>query len=198
MPPRKDSQTLDHLLHQMDLAFTNVTGQTISFIDQSGSWHGPLRLERFTQFCRCVMDSPEGAARCRACNHTMGLRAGDGVVVECCHMGVSVISMPVPVEEELKRLASATGVNVYPQKPNKAFDVNGESYRMSGKEYETFAITQGQTSYDLLTTITSDPIYAGLPDAQKAELVKDVYSFAAIVARKTASDSISPRSSNGE
>ena len=100
MPPRKDSQTLDHLLHQMDLAFTNVTGQTISFIDQSGSWHGPLRLERFTQFCRCVMDSPEGAARCRACNHTMGLRAGDGVVVECCHMGVSVISMPVPVEEE--------------------------------------------------------------------------------------------------
>lgn len=100
MPPHKDSRALDHLLRQMDLAFTNVTGQTISFIDQSGSWHGPLRLERFTQFCRCVMDSPEGAARCRACNHTMGLRAGDGVVVECCHMGVSVISMPVPVEEE--------------------------------------------------------------------------------------------------
>lgn len=100
MPPDRDSAALDRLLGQMDLAFTNVTGQTISFIDQGGCWHGPLRLERFTQFCRCVMESREGAARCRACNHTIGLHCGSGVAVECCHMGVSVISMPVPVAEE--------------------------------------------------------------------------------------------------
>ena len=99
MQPYDDSLVLDRLLGQMDLAFTNITGQTISFIDHRGRWHGPLRLERFTDFCRCVMDSPEGAARCRACNHTMGLRSGGGGAVECCHMGVSVISMPVPVAE---------------------------------------------------------------------------------------------------
>lgn len=99
MQPYDDSLVLDRLLGQMDLAFTNITGQTISFIDHWGRWHGPLRLERFTDFCRCVMDSPEGAARCRACNHTMGLRSGGGGAVECCHMGVSVISMPVPVAE---------------------------------------------------------------------------------------------------
>lgn len=100
MQPYDDSLVLDRLLGQMDLAFTNITGQTISFIDHRGRWHGPLRLERFTDFCRCVMDSPEGAARCRACNHTMGLRSGGGGAVECCHMGVSVISMPVPVAEQ--------------------------------------------------------------------------------------------------
>ncbi len=100
MPARKDSTTLDRLLGQMDLAFTSVTGQTISFIDKRGHWQGPLRLERFTDFCRCVMDSPEGAARCRACNHTMGLRSDGGVAVACCHMGVSVISMPVPIAEK--------------------------------------------------------------------------------------------------
>lgn len=60
MQPYDDSLVLDRLLGQMDLAFTNITGQTISFIDHRGRWHGPLRLERFTDFCRCVMDSPEG------------------------------------------------------------------------------------------------------------------------------------------
>lgn len=45
MQPYDDSLVLDRLLGQMDLAFTNITGQTISFIDHRGRWHGPLRLE---------------------------------------------------------------------------------------------------------------------------------------------------------
>ena len=91
--------TLDHLLQRMDQTFTRMTGQTISFIDQSGEWHVPLRLEHFTDFCRCVISSKNGASRCRSCNHAFGLLADKEVKTACCHMGVSVISVPVIIQD---------------------------------------------------------------------------------------------------
>lgn len=53
---------LNQLLQQMDRTFSNVTGQSVSFIDQEGHYQGPLRLDVFTGFCRRVISSEKGAS----------------------------------------------------------------------------------------------------------------------------------------
>lgn len=58
---------LNQLLQQMDRTFSNVTGQSVSFIDQEGHYQGPLRLDVFTGFCRRVISSEKGAQHCLAC-----------------------------------------------------------------------------------------------------------------------------------
>ncbi len=92
-----ENSVLNHLLRQMDQTFTNMTGETISFIDQEGHWQRPLHLDRFTAFCRYVVNSELGRERCQSCNHSFGLCTGKGLNVMRCHMGVSVISVPVPI-----------------------------------------------------------------------------------------------------
>ena len=87
---------LNQLLQQMDRTFSNVTGQSVSFIDQEGHYQGPLRLDVFTGFCRRVISSEKGAQHCLACNHSFGLDAEQRCTVSQCHMGISVISVPVP------------------------------------------------------------------------------------------------------
>ena len=88
---------LNQLLQQMDRTFSNVTGQSVSFIDQEGHYQGPLRLDVFTGFCRRVISSEKGAQHCLACNHSFGLDAEQRCTVSQCHMGISVISVPVPL-----------------------------------------------------------------------------------------------------
>ena len=90
---------LNQLLQQMDRTFSNVTGQSVSFIDQEGHYQGPLRLDVFTGFCRRVISSEKGAQHCLACNHSFGLDAEQRCTVSQCHMGISVISVPVPLQE---------------------------------------------------------------------------------------------------
>ena len=90
---------LNQLLQQMDRTFSNVTGQSVSFIDQEGHYQGPLRLDVFTGFCRRVISSEKGAQHCLACNHSFGLDAEQQCTVSQCHMGISVISVPVPLPE---------------------------------------------------------------------------------------------------
>ena len=90
---------LNQLLQQMDRTFSNVTGQSVSFIDQEGHYQGPLRLDVLTGFCRRVISSEKGAQHCLACNHSFGLDAEQRCTVSQCHMGISVISVPVPLPE---------------------------------------------------------------------------------------------------
>ena len=90
---------LNQLLQQVDRTFSNVTGQSVSFIDQEGHYQGPLRLDVFTGFCRRVISSEKGAQHCLACNHSFGLDAEQRCTVSQCHMGISVISVPVPLPE---------------------------------------------------------------------------------------------------
>lgn len=90
---------LNQLLQQMDRTFSNVTGQSVSFIDQEGHYQGPLRLDVFTGFCRRVISSEKGAQHCLACNYSFGLDAEQRCTVSQCHMGISVISVPVPLPE---------------------------------------------------------------------------------------------------
>lgn len=90
---------LNQLLQQMDRTFSNVTGQSVSFIDQEGHYQGPLRLDVFTGFCRRVISSEKGAQHYLACNHSFGLDAEQRCTVSQCHMGISVISVPVPLPE---------------------------------------------------------------------------------------------------
>lgn len=110
---------LNQLLQQMDRTFSNVTGQSVSFIDQEGHYQGPLRLDVFTGFCRRVISSEKGAQHCLACNHSFGLDAEQRCTVSQCHMGISVISVPVPLPEA--RGLSLTYGQFLTQDTEKAF-----------------------------------------------------------------------------
>lgn len=92
--------TSDYLdaLKQVGAKFTKATGQSISFIDRSGEWKYSPDLDCFTSFCRCVITSEKGRRLCCECNNAFERLKGDAVDVSQCHMGVSVVSVPVRSE----------------------------------------------------------------------------------------------------
>ncbi len=90
---------LNQLLQQMDRTFSNVTGRAC-----------PLSIRRDTIRGRCGWTclpasaagssaAKKGAQHCLACNHSFGLDAEQRCTVSQCHMGISVISVPVPLPE---------------------------------------------------------------------------------------------------
>lgn len=93
-----------------------------------------------------------------------------------------------PMEQELIRLYEATGINVIPTRAEKSIETSAGTKYLTAEEYVEFAKKQGQTAYDLLTKVTSSSAYQSLVDEDKAELVKDVYSYASAVAKMSVSD----------
>lgn len=83
------------LLQQVNSAFTSITGQSISFIDQSGEWKIPLNYNLFTDFCKYIITSPEGSTLCRDCNHAFEDISGTDAKICQCHMGITMISVPI-------------------------------------------------------------------------------------------------------
>lgn len=89
-----------------------------------------------------------------------------------------------PMEEELKRLAEATGnSNVLPGRAQKYFKVNNEDYAMTQEEYQKHLIDRGQTSFRLANDIVNDPSYRKLDDTTKAQAVELAYEYAASMAK---------------
>lgn len=83
------------LLQQVDNTFTSITGQSISFIDRLGEWKIPLNLNLFTDFCKYVISSKIGSVMCRDCNHAFHCINENGANIDQCHMGVTMISVPI-------------------------------------------------------------------------------------------------------
>ena len=83
-----------------------------------------------------------------------------------------------PMENELLRLYKATGESsVLPKMASKYFTVNGERYDLSGEEWTSFQKLMGQSSYQLLTNLVNSKAFQKLSDAEKVEVIEDVYTF---------------------
>lgn len=88
--------------------------------------------------------------------------------------------------EELNRLGTSTGENVYPDRAPTYITVKGKDINFSAEEYVSFAKDMGQTQKKLLEQVLAVPGYKDLPDVQKAEVVKAVYKYAKATAAERA------------
>ena len=88
--------------------------------------------------------------------------------------------------EELNRLGTSTGENVYPDRAPTYVTVDGKRVYFSAEEYVSFAKDMGQTQKKLLEQVLAVPGYKDLPDAQKAEVVQAVYKYAKATASERA------------
>ena len=88
--------------------------------------------------------------------------------------------------EELNRLGTSTGENVYPDRAPTYITVKGKDINFSAEEYVSFAKDMGQTQKKLLEQVLSVPGYEDLPDAQKVKVVKEVYQYAKATAAERA------------
>ena len=88
--------------------------------------------------------------------------------------------------EELNRLGTSTGENVYPDRAPTYVTVDGKRVHFSAEEYVSFAKDMGQTQKKLLEQVLAVPGYKDLPDVQKAEVVQAVYKYAKATASERA------------
>lgn len=89
----------EKIIEQIGQKFVSVTGQSISFIDSRGQWKGPLKLDLFTEFCHCVICTEEGKRLCSQCNQVFDKTENGRIDVGQCHMGVTLVSVPVTIEK---------------------------------------------------------------------------------------------------
>lgn len=92
------------------------------------------------------------------------------------------------VERELQKVRDATGeTSVFPSRAQRYIEVNGARKDLSAEEYQTYATTKGQTSYDLVSEAIRLPEYRSMSDGEKAEYISDLYSYANAVAKRSVS-----------
>lgn len=92
------------------------------------------------------------------------------------------------VEQELQRLKDATGDGgVFPARAARYFTVNGERKDLTAEEYQRYAKTIGNTSYQLVKEGTGSAAYRSMSDSEKAAYIDRLYAYA----DQTAKSSIS-------
>ena len=90
------------------------------------------------------------------------------------------------MEKELLRLYKSTGETVLPSRADKYIYIDQDRVYLNAEEYQTYAVTKGQTAYRLLTEITASKAYADMDDYLKAEAVSYAYSYANAIAKRDA------------
>nr|WP_325195170.1 hypothetical protein [uncultured Oscillibacter sp.] len=92
------------------------------------------------------------------------------------------------VEQELQRLKDATGDGgVFPARAARYFTVNGERKDLTAEEYQKYAKTLGNASYQLVKEGTGSAAYRSMNDSEKAAYIDRLYAYA----DQTAKSSIS-------
>lgn len=93
-----------------------------------------------------------------------------------------------PVDSEIQRLYTQTGISsVVPSRASKSITVNGEKINLDKDQYVEYAKVKGQTAFDMLSFIFDTEEYQALTDAQKADLVSDVYEYSNDVGKSAVS-----------
>ena len=93
------------------------------------------------------------------------------------------------VDEMLKQLYAKTGESsVLPTSFSKNFNVNGERLDLSANQYTTAQKTKGQTAYNMLNQLVADSNFRKLSAEDKADIIKDVYSYATVKGKQKVSD----------
>ena len=84
-----------------------------------------------------------------------------------------------PMETELDRLYKVTGNSaVLPKSMSKYFNVDKVRHDLSADEWERYQTVAGQTAYSMLSDLVNSPAYRSLTDAQKADAVEDIFTYA--------------------
>lgn len=94
--------------------------------------------------------------------------------------GYSSVKEIDPVEEELQRVADATGMtSVLPDRADKKIgDVN-----LTAEQYTEYANTRGNEMYNLMQKVIDSSAYNGMSDSAKAEVLNDTKLVANAIAR---------------
>lgn len=84
------------------------------------------------------------------------------------------------VDKEIQRLYDQTGNGaVVPRRAEKSITVDGKDLRLTAEKYTEFARKRGQTAYSVLDDLIQDDAYRSMSDEEKADMVSDVYEYAA-------------------
>ena len=90
-----------------------------------------------------------------------------------------------PVDKELAEIYEETGEkSVLPSYADKSFKVDGETYRLSSKEYTEYAQAKGQLSFKLINELLSNSDYQKLDVDEKVEIIGQMYQAANAEAKK--------------
>ncbi len=88
------------------------------------------------------------------------------------------------VDVELKRLAKETGESgVFPKSAPKKVEFKGITKNLTAEEYVYYATQKGQLSADFVSDAIKNPKYKQLDDSQKANVIKNLYSYANVKAK---------------
>ena len=88
------------------------------------------------------------------------------------------------VSEEISRLYKITGESgVYPSTPKKYVKFRDVRKDLSQEEYYNYATFKGQRQADMVDEAIHSKEYKSLTDEQKAEVIKDIYNYASILAK---------------
>lgn len=90
--------------------------------------------------------------------------------------------------EELKRIFKETDVDVFPNLAEKSFAVDKKTKYLTADEYVTYAKAKGNYSFDYLKEFMEHSSYKRLTDAEKADVITDLYKYANAKAKTTVSD----------
>lgn len=89
------------------------------------------------------------------------------------------------VDKELAEIYEETGEkSVLPSYADKSFKVDGETYRLSSKEYTEYAQAKGQLSFKLINELLSNSDYQKLDVDEKVEIIGQMYQAANAEAKK--------------
>ena len=98
-------------------------------------------------------------------------------------------SKTTKVDEMLKQLYADTGESsILPKNFAKSFNVDGENFNLSSKQYVDAQKKKGQTAYNMLDQLIADKDFKKLSSEQKASIVSDVYSYANVKGKQEVSN----------
>ena len=90
-----------------------------------------------------------------------------------------------PVDREIAAVYKETGdSSILPRTADKSFQVDGETNRLSAKEYAEYARERGERSYRYINELLSMPEYKALDPDEKAEVIAQMYQAANAEAKK--------------
>lgn len=90
--------------------------------------------------------------------------------------------------DELKRLFVKTGESVFPKVAEKSIDGDGKTKQLTPEEYVKYAKAKGEYSFDYIKEFMDSSAYKSLTDAERADVITNLYEFANAKAKSEVSD----------
>jgi len=93
---------------------------------------------------------------------------------------------PTELDQEMQKLYDLTqDTSFVPKDAGKTLSVNGETVKLTDKQYDSYVKTRGETAYDLLNQLIKDPSWSQMDVGVKADIVSDAWKYANAIGRTT-------------